>query len=94
MKALFLRDVRLAFRLGGGAGQSLGFFLIAVSLIAFGVGPEPEKLAAVAPGALWVFAMLACLLSLDRFLFVAKVYVLLLSLLSEFSWRQSPVENC
>lgn len=66
MKALFLRDFRLALRLGGGAGQSLGFFLIAVSLIAFGVGPEPEKLAAVAPGALWVFAMLACLLSLDR----------------------------
>ncbi|MEL6978150.1 MAG: heme exporter protein CcmB [Pseudomonadota bacterium] len=66
MRTLFLRDVTLALRLGGGAGQSLGFFLIAVSLIAFGVGPEPERLEAVAPGALWVFAMLACLLSLDR----------------------------
>ena len=66
MLALYRRDLALALRLGGGAGQSLGFFLIAVSLMAFGVGPEPEKLRAVAPGALWVFAMLACLLSLDR----------------------------
>ena len=66
MLALFRRDIVLAFRLGGGAAQSLGFFLIAVSLMAFGVGPEPERLGAAAPGALWVFAMLACLLSLDR----------------------------
>ena len=66
MRALFLRDVQLALRLGGGAMQSLGFFLIAVALIAFGVGAEPEKLSLIAPGALWVFAMLACLLSLDR----------------------------
>lgn len=65
MRSLFLRDIRLALRLGGGAGQSLGFFLIAVSLIAFGVGAD-GPLADLAPGALWVFAMLACLLSLDR----------------------------
>lgn len=68
MRALYLRDLRLALRLGGGAGQALSFFLIAVALIAFGVGPEPERLSAIAPGALWVFAMLACLLSLDRLL--------------------------
>ena len=66
MKALYLRDIRLALSAGGGAGQALGFFLIAVSLIAFGVGPEPDALAQLAPGALWLFAMLACLLSLDR----------------------------
>lgn len=66
MRALFYRDLKLALRLGGGAGLSLGFFLIAVTLIAFGVGLEKDRLAAVAPGALWVFAMLAALLSLDR----------------------------
>lgn len=66
MKALFLRDLALALRLGGGAGQSLGFFLIAVVLLAFGIGAQASSLAAAAPGALWVFAMLACLLSLDR----------------------------
>lgn len=66
MKALFIRDLKLAFRIGGGGGQGLGFFLIAIALLAFGVGPEPSVLASLAPGALWVFAMLACLLSLDR----------------------------
>ena len=52
MWALYLRDVRLAFRLGGGAGQGLAFFLITVALMAFGVGAEPERLQAVAPTAL------------------------------------------
>lgn len=66
MKTLFIRDLKLAFRIGGGGGQGLGFFLIAISLLAFGVGPDPSVLARLAPGALWVFAMLACLLSLDR----------------------------
>lgn len=66
MKTLFLRDVQLAFRIGGGAGQSLAFFLIASSLLALGVGPVPELLGRLAPGALWVFALLSCLLSLDR----------------------------
>ena len=66
MRSLFDRDLKLALRLGGGAELSLGFFLIAVAMTAFGVGPEPDRLAAVAPGAIWVLAMLACLLSLDR----------------------------
>lgn len=66
MKAVFLRDLTLAFRIGGGAGQSVAFFLIALSLLALGVGAAPEVLAKMAPGALWVFALLACLLSLDR----------------------------
>ncbi len=66
MLELFLRDFRLAFRQGGGGGQALGFFLIVTALMAFGVGDAPEKLRAVAPGALWVFALLAALLSLDR----------------------------
>ncbi|MEL7026445.1 MAG: heme exporter protein CcmB [Pseudomonadota bacterium] len=66
MLALYLRDMKLAFRAGGGFGLALAFFLILVGLIPFGVGPTPELLSLIAPGILWVGALLACLLSLDR----------------------------
>lgn len=66
MIALFARDLRLALRAGGGFGLALAFFLIVVVLIPFGVGPEQQLLARIAPGVLWVGALLACLLSLDR----------------------------
>lgn len=68
MKALLLRDLRLALRAGGGFGLGLAFFLILTVLVPFGVGPEPELLSRIAPGILWVGALLACLLSLDRLL--------------------------
>jgi heme exporter protein B len=64
--ALLMRDLRLAVRAGGGFGLSLAFFLILVVLVPFGVGPESGKLALIAPGILWVGALLASLLSLDR----------------------------
>lgn len=66
MTALLLRDLRLATRAGGGFGLSLVFFLILVTLVPFGVGPEGARLALIAPGILWVGALLAALLSLDR----------------------------
>ena len=66
MKALLLRDLRLALRSGGGFGLGLAFFLIVVVLVPFGVGPEGGILGRIAPGILWVGALLACLLSLDR----------------------------
>lgn len=66
MRALFIRDLRLAVRAGGGFGLSLGFFLIVVVLVPFGVGPDSTRLAVIAPGILWVGALLAALLSLDR----------------------------
>jgi heme exporter protein B len=66
MSALLLRDLTLAFRAGGGFGLSLAFFLIVTVLVPFGVGPEGGTLARIAPGILWVGALLACLLSLDR----------------------------
>ena len=66
MIALLLRDLRLATRAGGGFGLGLGFFLILAVLVPLGVGPERETLARIAPGILWVGALLACLLSLDR----------------------------
>ncbi|HUC10079.1 MAG TPA: heme exporter protein CcmB [Stellaceae bacterium] len=63
---LFRRDLRLALRQGGDTGLVLAFFVLTVVLFPFGVGPEPEVLARVAPGILWVAALLAALLSLDR----------------------------
>ncbi|MEO1329635.1 MAG: heme exporter protein CcmB [Pseudomonadota bacterium] len=66
MYALFVRDLQLALRLGGGLWNGLSFFVIAVALLAFGVGPDAALLAQIAPGGIWVFALLACLLSLDR----------------------------
>jgi heme exporter protein B len=67
MKALLLRDLRLAFRSGGGFGLGLAFFLILAVLVPLGVGAESGTLGRIAPGILWVGALLACLLSLDRF---------------------------
>jgi heme exporter protein B len=66
MKALLLRDLRLAFRSGGGFGMGLAFFLILAVLVPLGVGAGEDRLAGIAPGILWVGALLACLLSLDR----------------------------
>lgn len=66
MIALFRRDLALAVRAGGGFGLGLAFFLIVAVLVPFGVGPEGGTLARIAPGILWVGALLACLLSLDR----------------------------
>ena len=66
MIALLLRDLRLAVRAGGGFGLGLAFFLIVVTLVPFGVGPEGQILGRIAPGILWLGALLACLLSLDR----------------------------
>lgn len=66
MKALILRDLRLAMRAGGGFGLGLSFFLIVVMLVPFGIGADPQQLAAIAPGMLWVAALLASLLTLDR----------------------------
>ncbi|PKP73374.1 MAG: heme exporter protein CcmB [Alphaproteobacteria bacterium HGW-Alphaproteobacteria-6] len=66
MIALLIRDLRLAMRAGGGFGLGLAFFLIVTVLVPFGVGPEGTLLARVAPGVLWLGALLACLLSLDR----------------------------
>ena len=66
MIALLIRDLKLAVRAGGGFGLGLAFFLIVVTLVPFGVGPQGQLLAAIAPGILWLGALLACLLSLDR----------------------------
>ncbi|WP_371227020.1 heme exporter protein CcmB [Roseovarius sp. 2305UL8-3] len=68
MIALLIRDLKLAMRAGGGFGLGLAFFLIVVVLVPFGVGPRTTLLSSIAPGVLWLGALLACLLSLDRIL--------------------------
>jgi heme exporter protein B len=64
------RDLRLALRQGGDAAMVVAFFVLAVILFPFGVGPEPEVLARIGSGIIWVTALFAALLSLDR-LFLA-----------------------
>jgi heme exporter protein B len=64
--ALLARDTRLAVRSGGGAALALGFFALVATLVPLGVGADLNLLARVAGGVLWVGAVLAALLSLDR----------------------------
>ena len=66
MITLILRDLRIAVRAGGGFGLSLAFFFIIVIFFPFSIGPNLDLLSKVAPGTLWVGALLACLLSLER----------------------------
>ena len=60
------RDLLLAFRRRGDVVNALVFFVIVVSLFPLGVGPEASQLRNMAPGVLWVAALLACMLSLAR----------------------------
>ena len=68
MNALLIRDIRLAVRAGGGFGLGLAFFLIVIVMVPFAVGADTGLLSKIAPGVLWIGALLACLLSLDRLL--------------------------
>ncbi len=64
--ALLARDVRLATRAGGGAMLALAFFAAVAALVPLGVGADLKLLGRIAGGVLWVSAILAALLSLDR----------------------------
>jgi len=64
--ALLWRDMRLATRAGGSAALALAFFAAVATLVPLGVGADLKLLARVAAGVLWVAAVLAALLSLDR----------------------------
>ena len=63
---LLLRDVKLAARSGGSAALALSFFALVATLMPLGIGADLHLLARVAAGVLWVGAVLAALLSLDR----------------------------
>ncbi len=64
--ALLRRDIALAFREGGAIGVALGFYLVVIAIAPFGLGPDMNLLARVAPGLLWIALLLAALLSADR----------------------------
>lgn len=64
--ALFVREWKLSVRVGGGALMGSLFFLIVVTVVPFGVGPDLNLLARIGPAILWIGALLATLLSLDR----------------------------
>jgi heme exporter protein B len=66
MIVLLVRDVRLAFRAGGGAMLALAFFASVAALVPLGIGPDLKLLTRIAGGVLWIAAALAALLSLDR----------------------------
>ncbi|MGV1758613.1 heme exporter protein CcmB [Rhizobium sp. A22-96] len=66
MTALFLRDLKLSVRAGGGALIGILFFLTVVAVIPFGVGPDLKLLSRIGPAIVWIGALLACLLGLDR----------------------------
>ena len=63
---VIVRDLRLALRRRADIASVLFFFIIVVSLFPLGIGPEPEQLRKLAPGVLWVAALLATMLSLPR----------------------------
>ena len=68
LSALLVRDMRLAIRVGGGALMGVLFFLIVVTLVPFAVGPDLVQLRRIGPAILWLGALLASLLTLDRLL--------------------------
>ena len=63
---LVRRDLILAVREGGAIGTALGFFLLVVSMMPLGLGPDLKLLSRIAPGILWIAMLLAALLSLGR----------------------------
>lgn len=66
LSALFVRDARIAIRIGGGAMMGVLFFLAVVTLVPFAVGPDLALLRRIGPAILWLGALLASLLALDR----------------------------
>ena len=64
--AIVRRDVTLALRRLSDTVSVVLFFVLAIVLFPLGIGPEPNVLARIAPGTIWVVALLAAMLSLDR----------------------------
>ncbi len=63
---LLKRDVLMTWREGSAVGTALGFYVMVITLLPLGIGPDLNLLARIAPGLLWVALLLAALLSLGR----------------------------
>ena len=68
--SLFVRDLKLAIRVGGGALMSLIFYISVITIIPFSIGPNLELLSKIGPAMIWIGALLSTLLNLDRMFFV------------------------
>jgi len=66
LAAILIRDMRIAVRVGGGALIGVLFFLVVVTLVPFALGPDLSLLKRIGPAILWLAALLASLLALDR----------------------------
>ena len=66
LMALFSREIRVARRIGGGGTMGVIFFLILVTIVPFAIGPDLNLLSRIGPAILWIAALLATLLGLDR----------------------------
>src|SRR3981189_3887297 len=66
LRALLVRDMRIAMRIGGGALMGVLFFLTVVTLMPFAIGPDLALLRRIGPAILWIGALLAPPLALDR----------------------------
>jgi heme exporter protein B len=64
--ALVARDLKLASRIGGSGALGLAFFLMIVTLVPFALGPDLNLLSRIGPAVLWIAAVLATLIGLDR----------------------------
>lgn len=66
IRRIFWRELQVVFRRGAEIANPLWFFLIVIILFPLGIGPEPQLLARIAPGIIWVAALLASLMAMDR----------------------------
>ncbi|MCK5041907.1 MAG: heme exporter protein CcmB [Sphingomonadales bacterium] len=66
LKTILSYELKLAWRQGSTGGMAVAFFLVTVALFPLGVGPEAKTLASIGGGVIWVAALLAALLSLER----------------------------
>jgi heme exporter protein B len=86
--ALFRRDIRIARRIGGSASMGVVFYLTLVAMTPFAIGPDPHLLQRIGPAILWISALLATLLGLDR-LFQADAEE---GALDQFHLAEAPLE--
>lgn len=66
LRALFRRELLIARRIGGGGAMGVGFLLVLVTIAPFAIGPDMKLLSKIGPALLWIAALLAMLLGLDR----------------------------
>ena len=68
LSAIFIRELSLASRIGGGSSVNMVFFIVLTILLPFAIGPDLGQLSRIGPALLWISALLATLLGLDRLL--------------------------